>query len=275
MKKSIIRIYRGLKSIIPSLLEGEPGLARDTRELYIGTSAGNLRVLTELDSAPAALDILPIGTVIAWDKHLSGTPVLSSLFEEANGQTISNIASPYNGKRIRNLNGKTLTGIIITAVDDTLKTVTVGLNDIAAFSIGDTLSFTTASVPNAVVKAVNYITGEISVGDISLWDTAGMFQNTGYSLAGADTVSVSGQPRFLKGNDSAGSDVNTFQGFRMTSSIASSALNADGGLNSGPGSYGAGANIIDIYQDNGYGTPRTGQKTQPDSQNVVWVIKYK
>jgi len=289
MKKSIIKVYRGLKSLLPSLLEGEPGLAKDTREFFIGTSAGNLRVLTELDSAPAALDILPVGTVLAWDKHLSGTPVLSSLFEEANGQTISNIASPYNGKRIRNLNGKTLTGITVAALDDVLKTFTVSLNDIAAFSVGDTLSFTTASVPNAVVKSVNYGTGEISVGDISLWDSAGMFQNTGYSIAGADTVSVSGQPRFLKGQDSAGSSVNAFQEFQVGAKLNGnyyygSAIfedqaipafvqvnNAYVGYSSIQGAPGK----LTSVSDGSHGTPRTGQKTEPDSQNIVWVIKYK
>lgn len=274
MKKSIIRIFRGLKSLIPSLMEGEPGLAKDTKEVFIGTASGNLRLLTELDSAPAALDILPVGTVLAWDKHLSGTPVLSSLFEEANGQTISNIASPYNGRRIRNLNGKTLTGISVTAVDDILKTVNVSLNDIAAFSVGDTLSFTAASVPNAVVKAVNYSTGEISVGDITLWDTAGMFQSTGYSLAGADTVSVVGQPRFLKGQDSAGSEVNMHQGHEHNSNqtLVAGIVQIGVGVNSASNGY---SPTVQTITDGTNGTPRTGQKTEPDSQNIVWVIKYK
>lgn len=48
-KKATIRFYRGNAVGLPVLLEGEPGLAKDTGELYIGTAAGNKRVLTTDD----------------------------------------------------------------------------------------------------------------------------------------------------------------------------------------------------------------------------------
>lgn len=48
-KKATIRFYRGNAVGLPVLLEGEPALAKDTQELYVGTSAGNKRILTTDD----------------------------------------------------------------------------------------------------------------------------------------------------------------------------------------------------------------------------------
>jgi hypothetical protein len=51
--------------------------------------------------------IPPIGSILAWDKTLTGTPALPDGWVECNGQTISDADSPYNGVTIRNLNGGT------------------------------------------------------------------------------------------------------------------------------------------------------------------------
>jgi hypothetical protein len=47
----------------------------------------------------------PIGSIIAWHKSLSGTPVLPAGWLECNGQRVSDPASPYNGVNLPNLNG--------------------------------------------------------------------------------------------------------------------------------------------------------------------------
>lgn len=42
-----IQIKRGLVANLPALNEGEPGLCTDTQDMYIGTSAGNIKLLKE------------------------------------------------------------------------------------------------------------------------------------------------------------------------------------------------------------------------------------
>lgn len=236
-------------------------------------------------------DQIPAGTVSAWDKYLTGTPSLSGYFAEANGQVISDPESPYNGKRIRNLNGKTVSAVSILVIDDINKIITVNTDDIAAFGIGDTLSFTGATVPDAVVKAVNYSTGQITVGDVSAWDgLLSVFGLTAGSIAGASAVTAVGQPRFLKGRDTQGSAVNKTQGSQV-----GGVLNGNyyyGSVIFENQSFSASAQVDNSYvgfttvgqgvpnkltnvSDAVHGVPRTGMETEPDSQNVVWIIKIK
>lgn len=47
---------------------------------------------------------LPIGTILAWHKSLTGTPALPAQYVECNGQTISDSQSVYNGRVVPNLN---------------------------------------------------------------------------------------------------------------------------------------------------------------------------
>ena len=46
----------------------------------------------------------PIGTIQAWHKSLTGTPILPDGWLECNGQTVTDPASPYNGIDLPNLN---------------------------------------------------------------------------------------------------------------------------------------------------------------------------
>ena len=224
---------------------------------------------------------IPVGTVITWDKFHQSTPlVLPSDMVECNGQVILDGASPYNGERIRNLNAATVLNVPITAIDDINKIITVPVNDVPAFDVGDTLSFTGALVPDAVVSSVNEATGEIVVGDINFWSGTG-FTATLNSLAGATDVSSVGQPRFLRGSSTAGSDVNQHQGHyhQITSDPNTIMMTNSGG---GFYSFTGGANLpistnqtLGALSDGINGTPRTGAKTLPDSQNIVYVLKFK
>src|ERR1043166_3826601 len=69
-----------------------------------GLTASNLTLVGTTTFNPA-LGVVPIGGIVAWDKSLTGVPALPSNFVECNGQTISDAASPLNGRTIRNLNG--------------------------------------------------------------------------------------------------------------------------------------------------------------------------
>ncbi|KKM85136.1 hypothetical protein LCGC14_1292120 [marine sediment metagenome] len=83
--------------------QGRPFYASDTNELrmYRGTTDGW-----------EGLGIVPVGAIVAWHKDIDGaTPlVLPDSWVECNGGTVSNAASPINGKTIPDLNDDTAYG---------------------------------------------------------------------------------------------------------------------------------------------------------------------
>lgn len=223
---------------------------------------------------------VPVGAEVFFDDANSSTPAYSTNWVEANGQTISDAASPYNGKRIRNLNGATLTGIAITSLDNTAKTITVSTNDIQAFISGDTLSFTGAAVSNAVVKSVNYSTGVITVGDSTTW-ASGNYSNTTGTLTGATAVDTVGLKRYAKGNaaNTGGGGVNRFQGHKTQLSGVASRYGDSGdgasyirwtGTNTGVQAYEG-----DPITNGVNGTPRQGDDTEPNNFEGVWLKRIK
>lgn len=59
-----------------------------------------------LKVAAEAANAVPVGTIVAWHKSLGGTPSLPSGWLECNGQTVSDVGSPFNGLVLPNLNGE-------------------------------------------------------------------------------------------------------------------------------------------------------------------------
>lgn len=146
-------------------------------------------------------DLLPIGTTILIDSSLPGTPVPGNSWAIENGQVISDSESPYSGKRIRNLVGAVI-ALTVLSFSNTLKTITLSLNDISAVAVWDKVSGT--GIPaNSFVLTVNYSTGVIQIGS-----TATMALTTG-TLTAVSSVTVTGEKRFLRMDtvsDSAGWD---------------------------------------------------------------------
>lgn len=91
--------FTNIKDNLPPLAAGEIFIG-DANNAYIyikqNGSAGN-----------ASIGTVPIGSIISWVKSFTNTPSLPSNFVECNGQTLSDIRSPYNGQTIPNLNGTT------------------------------------------------------------------------------------------------------------------------------------------------------------------------
>ena len=52
------------------------------------------------------LSSLPVGSIIAWHKHLAGTPNLPPGWAECNGLPVDDIDSPYHLKTVPDLNGE-------------------------------------------------------------------------------------------------------------------------------------------------------------------------
>jgi len=65
------------------------------------SKANNADKLGSLSST----DIVPIGTILAWHKSLTGVPALPTGWVECNGQVLNDSSSPLNGQTLPNLNG--------------------------------------------------------------------------------------------------------------------------------------------------------------------------
>lgn len=277
---------------LSSLVAGEPCFSNSTGNIYpestanansatffvgIAINATELRInittnLKELQD--------PVGTIKEIYPFYPSWVSLPPEYAWMEGQIISDIDSPLNGFRVPNANGGTVTGVAITALDNTLKTITVSTNDIWAFGVGDTLTFTGASVTNAVVRSINYSTGVIKVGDVTLWSIGlGLFGLTTGTLTGATAVSSVGVPRYPKGGLAAGSGIDTFQGHRHTPRSPNSRF-IDIFVGSQLG-IGNNFTVSEVYTtgdpttDTFNGTPRTAQRTEPPSLNVRLAIKIK
>jgi len=60
----------------------------------------------QFNGLKALIDALvPIGTIMAWHKNFPGTPALPGVWAECNGQTVDDVASPYHGLDLPDLNG--------------------------------------------------------------------------------------------------------------------------------------------------------------------------
>jgi len=227
-------------------------------------------IFTALNELLAALP--PVGSEVFLEDANPDTPAYGDSYVEANGQVISDADSPYNGKRIRNLNGATVSGIAVLSLDNSAKTVTIATANVYALMIGDALTFTGASVSNAVVKAINYSTGVVTVGDSTLW-TSGTYELTPGTLTGANTLTSVGLKRFARGNSSntGGGGVNTLQGFSIDYSTP---LGAGATFDAGSAFDTEVRNSLP-KTDGVNGTPRTGTDTQPNFFDGVWLKKIK
>lgn len=105
-------LWLGLK--VGSEAEMTPRMAMSSSAQAINVADGTITTSKIADGA-VTLDKLssnvlttaiPIGTIMAWHKSMTGTPALPEQWAECNGQTLNDPASPYNGQVIPNLNGE-------------------------------------------------------------------------------------------------------------------------------------------------------------------------
>ncbi len=77
---------------------------RNDGNVGVGTTSPNTKL--EVNGAISGFGVVPIGSIIAWHKSLTGTPALPLGWVECNGQVLSDPESVYNGQTIPNLNGE-------------------------------------------------------------------------------------------------------------------------------------------------------------------------
>ncbi len=73
-----------------------------TGNVGIGTAAPQAKL--DVAGPIAGFGVVPVGTIVAWHKSLRGTPALPDGWAECNGQEITDADSPYNGRRMPDLN---------------------------------------------------------------------------------------------------------------------------------------------------------------------------
>jgi len=67
---------------------------------------GDILYAADLNDTVDAVGFVPVGAILPWAKSLTGVPsLLSDVFVECNGQTLSDADSPLNGQTIPDLNG--------------------------------------------------------------------------------------------------------------------------------------------------------------------------
>jgi hypothetical protein len=127
----------------------------------------------------------PIGTVKDWNKSFPDTPALDATWKECDGSVIDDVDSPYNGRRIDNLNGANVSFTVTWASG----VATVSENDVSGIGVGD-------SVAGSGIASGAYIT-VISGTTVTMSDTAfsgtvdTTFANDGRFIGGGTVSGVS------------------------------------------------------------------------------------
>jgi|GEM_PF-1677378 len=78
-------------------------LLGDAQRFHATLNALSASYAVEAEDGPG---FAPVGAIVAWHKSLAGVPALPSSWMECNGQTVSDAASPLNGRTLPNLNGQ-------------------------------------------------------------------------------------------------------------------------------------------------------------------------
>jgi hypothetical protein len=149
------------------------------------TTANQLTRKTYVDS------LEPIGTVKDFDKDFGGTPALTAYWKECDGSVISDAGSPYNGKRIRNLNGANVILTLTWTANAGGSFATVNANDITALNVGDWVTGTGIAA-NSLIKSIVGTT--VTITDIAATGSKSTtFTNDGIFVSGQADSGLSGR----------------------------------------------------------------------------------
>jgi len=192
------------------------------------------------------------------DNPLLSAYTLPDNVVEANGQLISDADSPYNGYRIRNVNGADVTLTLTWASG----VATVAAADLPALNVGDWVSGG-AIASEAQIADITGTTVTLTDTAISDTDLSTTFNNDGMYLSGGAASGVSLRDQ-MQGHwhqgVGGGSDSGTSEYIDRASDIVSPAPTLA---------------VQDPITDGTNGDPRTGTRTRPHTLQMVAVTRIK
>src|SRR6056297_1368355 len=125
---------------LPETPEEQERFNEDMLDYLKGLSKDVHTDLDGLSSSGGADGLCPIGGCIPWHKSFPNTPSLEGAFVEANGSTISDSDSVYNGYRSPNENGADVELTVTYTADGGGAYGTVAATDITALKQGDSVT---------------------------------------------------------------------------------------------------------------------------------------
>lgn len=158
-----------------------------TEEWVLQNTGGGVTQKATTDTLASYINE-PIGTIKDWDKSFPSTPALTSLFKECDGSLISDSDSPYNGYRIRNLNGANVVLTLTWTADAGGSYATVAATDLTALGEGDDVSGTGIAANSTITD----ITGTtVTISDAAATGSiSSTFTNDGDFVRGSSSSGV-------------------------------------------------------------------------------------
>ena len=192
-------------------------------------------------------------------------PSLPASLAACSGQLISDAASPFDGKRLPNLNGENVVLTLTFTATAGGATATVAEADRAAIALHD---WVTGSGIAALtyVKSFNYSTGALVISDAA--------------ASGSKSTTFSNEGRSIVGGATFGSVGDAMQGHWHNSFITlrspSTAVSNGNTYRMAEAATGTATDVVQSPTSDGTnGTPRTGTKTKSDAYRMAYYMRIK
>lgn len=205
----------------------------------------------------------PIGSILDHNPTYPNTPVLSAAWLKyytlANGTTISDLESPYNGYRSPNYNGA---DVVLTGIVWASGVATIPATDVTALAIGDDVS-------GGSIALGTYISNIIGT-TVTLTDTA---------ISATVDTTFTNEGRFIRGGAVSGvGKKDQLQGFKLNIDFNNSAsvfgsFAIAGASSSGTIATTATSPVNGFATDGVNGIPRVGSETRPIYTTAVKYFK--
>lgn len=255
---------------ISDLTEKTTGVSTDKFEIE---EADGTSKSMSLDTISSYAGGGPVGTWYDWDKSMPGATTLPDVFKEGDGTFISDSDSPFNGYRIRNLNGADVVLTLTWTADAGGSYTTVTATDVTALAEGD---FVTGSG----IAANSYIT-DVTGTTVTITDTAASgsisstFTNNGDFICGGITSGVGkkDQTQKLTGDFAqTSSNVDSNGIFSLENKTASAGARIDASTFTGTTSF----MVLDSSNSpNARTSADTFGETYPTHRTMVKIMKIK
>ena len=229
------------------------------------------------------IDAEPVGSLRSRSEPPGVTlPQLPDAWQRADGQMISDAASPFNGKRIYNYNGANVElSLTWTWLAGSISRATVPLADRLAIGIGDDV-IGSGWFDNTVVLSMNYETGVVEISTMVSGTAPTTFTNEGRGAVGGDFGSVGNQMQRITGSfdlprrgSNAGASLLLSQSGAVTRSESSGATSINPLALATLSHSGDRVNFDSANSPNARTSATTNGRTKTDAYKAVYYVRIK